>query len=722
MTDREGLYIALISLHGLIRGRELELGRDADTGGQVRYVLDLARALAAHPQVARVDLMTRQILASDVDVDYSEHLEKIADGAWIVRLPFGPHRYLRKESLWPYLPEFVDHALGHFRELGRAPDAIHGHYADAGAVATRLSALLNTTLVFTGHSLGRVKRARLLEKGADPEQVEKRYKITRRIDAEEEVLQAADLIIASTQQEIDEQYALYRADVRARAVVVPPGIRLDQFRPPRAGDPRPAIADEIDRFLRHPRRPMILALQRSDERKNLATLIHAYGKSEALRELANLVLMIGTREDFARLPAGQRRVLQEMLHLIDFYDLYGSVAYPKQHTGEDVPEIYRLAASRRGALVNPALTEPFGLTLIEAAASGLPVVATREGGPKDIVKVCKNGLLVDPLDQDAIANALLALLSDRRAWRKMSRAGVRGAHRHFSWKGHVERYLKQVERARRRRRRRRHGDRSRERLVVVDRMLVCDIDNTLIGNEAALRRFLTVLEQHREEMIFAVATGRVLESTIKVLRRWKVPTPDVLITAVGSEIHYGGRRLVEDVGWRRHIAHHWERERLQELLREVPGLRLQPERDQRPFKLSYFVDREDAPIVKHVRRLLKQNNLSAQVIYSHDAYLDLLPHRASKGAAVRYLAMRWGLTLDRVLAAGDSGNDAEMLRTGANGVVVGNHARELEALRTMPNIYFTQASHGKGILEGMEHFGFLDGAAGAGATRDEERS
>ena len=39
-------YILLISVHGLIRGQELELGRDADTGGQTKYVLDLARSLA----------------------------------------------------------------------------------------------------------------------------------------------------------------------------------------------------------------------------------------------------------------------------------------------------------------------------------------------------------------------------------------------------------------------------------------------------------------------------------------------------------------------------------------------------------------------------------------------------------------------------------------------------------------------------------------------------
>ncbi len=249
MTTNDGLYIALISVHGLIRGEDAELGRDADTGGQVGYVLDLARALSNHPDVERVDLLTRQILSINYDPQYSEHIEQIADRAWIVRLPCGPHRYLHKESLWPHLPQFVDHALRHFREIGRVPDVVHGHYADAGAVGVRLSELLNSMLVFTGHSLGRVKKARLLEKGQSEDKLEQRYKITRRIRAEEGVLQAADMIVASTNQEVEEQYGMYTTDIRRRAVVVHPGVNLDRFRPSRTAT----------RHLRLPRRSIVFS-------------------------------------------------------------------------------------------------------------------------------------------------------------------------------------------------------------------------------------------------------------------------------------------------------------------------------------------------------------------------------------------------------------------------------------------------------------------------------
>ncbi|MCW8985819.1 MAG: glycosyltransferase, partial [Thermoanaerobaculales bacterium] len=324
--NSEGLYIALLSLHGLIRGEEPELGRDADTGGQVLYVLDLARALSEHPEVSRVELMTRQILSTNVDHQYGEHLEQIAEQAWIVRLPFGPHRYLYKERLWPYLPQVVDNALVHFREIGRVPDVIHSHYADAGDAGVRLARLVTAPFVHTGHSLGRVKKQRLLDKGLSPEVIEERYHMSRRIEAEEKVLDRADLIIASTQQEIDEQYGMYQSVARSRMAVIPPGVDLGRFRPPRRGEVF-KVARVIDRFLERPRKPMILAVQRPDERKNLETLIRAYGESDSLRELANLVLLVGTRDDIDTVPKGQRSVLQQMLRLIDRYDLYGSVAY-----------------------------------------------------------------------------------------------------------------------------------------------------------------------------------------------------------------------------------------------------------------------------------------------------------------------------------------------------------------------------------------------------------
>ena len=114
------LRITLISLHGLIRGRDPELGCDADTGGQVKYVLELARELAKHENVQEVEILTRQIIDSRVSDDYAKIEESISENARIVRIPFGPKRYLRKEGLWPYIEMFCGSGVSPFSPRGTA--------------------------------------------------------------------------------------------------------------------------------------------------------------------------------------------------------------------------------------------------------------------------------------------------------------------------------------------------------------------------------------------------------------------------------------------------------------------------------------------------------------------------------------------------------------------------------------------------------------------------
>ncbi|MFP5504718.1 MAG: glycosyltransferase, partial [Gammaproteobacteria bacterium] len=357
MNEPNGRYLILISTHGLVRGHDLELGRDADTGGQIKYVIELARALARHPDVWRVDVLTRQVIDPKVSKDYAERIEPLADRAFIVRLPAGPRRYLRKEVLWPYLDGFTDHALQHVRRIGRLPDVIHSHYADAGYVGARLSDLLGVPLVHTGHSLGREKRRRLLEQGQSKAQIEAQYNMAQRIEAEEYALDHAQLVIASTQQEVDEQYAKYANYQPERMEVIPPGVDQQRFHPPSDDVDDGAAAATLAPFLRHPQRPQILALSRADERKNIATLMRAYGEHPTLRNTANLVVVAGNRGDLSGMERGQRSVLTDLLLVIDRYDLYGHVAYPKRHSPDDVPGFYRNAARSRGVFVNPALTE-----------------------------------------------------------------------------------------------------------------------------------------------------------------------------------------------------------------------------------------------------------------------------------------------------------------------------------------------------------------------------
>jgi len=707
------ITILMLSIHGLIRGKNPELGRDADTGGQVTYVLELARALGRNPNVERVELLTRLIEDPGVSSDYSLPREELGENAHIVRLPFGPKRYIRKELLWRHLDHLVDRCLLYLRSQQNLPDIIHTHYADAGMVGVQLSQLLGIPQIHTGHSLGRCKLNRMLETGRKEHSLERQFNFNQRIAAEEEVLRHSSMIITSTRQEVTEQYGIYEHFNPQRAQVIPPGTDTSRFSPPGRRKLQDAVVQMIDRFLSEPEKPMILAICRPDARKNLHRLLIAYGEDRTLQSKANLVIIAGNRDDIKTLEESQQQVLSDLLFTLDRYDLWGKVALPKHHTMDDVPNLYRLAARRHGIFVNPALTEPFGLTLIEAAASGLPIVATHDGGPNDIIANCRNGLLIDPFSTSAIADALKTALSDSTVWRKWARNGINGVKRHYTWDGHVAKFLNCANRVLRKARKRVRRElaailrEGKSPLPLVDKALVSDIDNTLIGDRDGLERLLEWLHNNAGKVAFGIATGRTLESTTKVLREWNLPTPDVLITSVGTEINYGFD-LRPDTGWEKHIRHLWRPDALTRALIEIPGLKPQLKENQRTFKISYNVTPELLPPLKEINEHLSSLNLHAKIIYSHQAYLDILPVRASKGQAIRYLAYKWGLPLNAFLVAGDSGNDAEMMLGDTLGVIVGNHSPELKSLRGHHQVYFAAANNAWGILDGIDHYRFAD--------------
>ncbi|KAL2936181.1 Sucrose-phosphate synthase [Bienertia sinuspersici] len=396
-----------------------------------------------------------------------------SSGAYIIRIPFGPKdKYVEKELLWPYISEFVDGALTHIKQMSKVlgehigggqpvwPASIHGHYADAGDSAALLSGALNVPMLFTGHSLGRDKLEQLLKQGRlSREEIDATYKIMRRIEAEELSLDASEIVITSTRQEIEEQWQLYngfdlvlerklRARMRRgvschgrfmpRMARIPPGMEFHHIAPHDAdmetdldghkdgnANPDPPMWSEIMRFFSNGRKPMILALARADPKKNLTTLVKAFGECRPLRELANLTLIMGNRDDIDEMPSTNATVLISILKLIDKYDLYGQVAYPKHHKQSEVPDIYRLAAKTK------------------AAAYGLPIVATKNGGPVDIIGVLDNGLLIDPHDQQSIADALLKLVADKHRWTKCRQNGLKNIHL-FSWQEHCKTYLSRI--------------------------------------------------------------------------------------------------------------------------------------------------------------------------------------------------------------------------------------------------------------------------------------
>ena len=134
----------------------------------------------------------------------------------------------------------------------------------------------------------------------------------------------------------------------------------------------------------------------------------------------------------------------------------------------------------------------------------------------------------------------------------------------------------------------------------------------------------------------------------------------------------------------------------------------QPKVDQTPFKISYYYDPEIAPGIEDIISHLHQHEITANVMLSFGQYIDIVPSRASKGQALRYVSQRLDIPLEQILVAGGSGADEDMMRGNTLAVVVGNrHNEELSQLVDQERIYFAGQDHALGILEAIEHYDFF---------------
>ena len=442
-----GMYIQMHSMHGLFRSHHLELGRDEDTGGQILYVRYLAIELAKLPEVDKVDIIVRRIVDENYP-GYSDEIEEVAVGVNIVRIECGPEKYIMKVDLWPLLDEFIDNCKKYIDKIGRKPDILHSNYADSGLVCARLSKDLGIPQIHTGHSLGKPKMARLGVKDGKFIEMDKIYHFTERFQAEQETIDNSSAIVVSTDEERMSQYNMYDVDINdGRFHVVAPGVILNKFYPLGANGKtewdmtaRKRLLELFDKELKEPKKPIVFTISRLDYRKNLISLVKAFAFDIELQGMANLVMVTGS---LGKMGENEQILMEEMEAVISKHNLWDKVCIVKHLVYKtEGGGIYRIVYGSKGVFVNPAFHEPFGITIIEAAATGIPVVATNNGGPVEILTNCKCGILVEPRDTRAIAEACRKILSDSDLWDEYSTSGVPKTNELYSWESTARKELR----------------------------------------------------------------------------------------------------------------------------------------------------------------------------------------------------------------------------------------------------------------------------------------
>jgi sucrose-phosphate synthase len=242
---------------------------------------------------------------------------------------------------------------------------------------------------------------------------------------------------------------------------------------------------------------------------------------------------------------------------------------------------------------------------------------------------------------------------------------------------------------------------------MTDRVLVSDIDGTLLREgkpTAGLETLRRMIEQYWDDFRLIYATGRTAESTLGLVSDGVLPRPHALATLVGTEIWFPDWER-PDPEYNNWIEETWDADAVRGVAEAFEELERQPEEYQSPRKLSYFVQLTDA--VQKLDERLRGERLNCMVIHSGGRFLDLMPLRAGKRAAVEFILRRWKVEDGTILVAGDSLNDRDMLDAPTFcSVIVGNAEDELSEALDGPKLHAAELPFAAGVLEGAEVFGF----------------
>jgi len=237
-------------------------------------------------------------------------------------------------------------------------------------------------------------------------------------------------------------------------------------------------------------------------------------------------------------------------------------------------------------------------------------------------------------------------------------------------------------------------------------LLVTDLDNTLVGDDEATQVLNQRLQSKRSQICWVYATGRSYASTCELIAQKQLLEPDYLIAGVGSEIYQDGTL---DLDWAEYLSQDWDKMAIASLAQQFSQLKPQSLKEQNPWKISYCLEpaAENSSIVQTLQQKLTESGLPAQIIFSSNSNVDLLPQTSNKGNALTYLQKHLQIPSEATLVCGDSGNDISMFEQDVRGVIVANALSELLEWHRdcgTENHYLAGSACAWGIIEGMAYF------------------
>jgi len=484
--------LVILSPHGYF-GQANVLGLP-DTGGQVVYILDQVRALEREmrerlseqglniaPQILVVTRLIPE--AGSTTCDQAEERIVGTEHARIVRVPFRNasgevvSHWISRFEVWPYLERFATDVERELRaQLSGRPDLIIGNYSDGNLVATLIAQQLGVTQCNIAHAL---EKPKYLYSDLYWRENDADYHFGCQFTADLIAMNAADFIITSTYQEIAGradsvgQYESYQAFTMPglyRVVngidifdpkfnIVSPGADAEVYFPYAESDRRlSALTPEIEDLLygedqpdarghlTEREKPLLFTMARLDRIKNIAGLVEWFGACETLREQVNLLVIAGHVDTAQIFDREEQEQIGRMHALFDQFGLDEQVRWLGIHLEKNLAgELYRYVADHHGAFVQPALFEAFGLTVIEAMASGLPTFATRYGGPLEIIEDGVSGFHIDPNHGDEAAARMAEVFRRCSAepdyWQRISRGAMARVQSRYTWSLYAERMM-----------------------------------------------------------------------------------------------------------------------------------------------------------------------------------------------------------------------------------------------------------------------------------------